>query len=443
MGKNNKLFLRYKYFNNHKKYINKKVPTFNKPIVFKPAGSFNSKIFSESIFDNKSPPLLPPPPPLTKDSGTNTDNNDKKKSLDFFKLMTPLKSIFTIEPPPGLTPEKNIIEERIEKRKELEKLPYEILDCKIENIGDLIAIGKDYENKYKEVKKNFNLDTKVLNSLVEPLTKLNNLIGLQNVKNQIFEQLIFYLQNLDSKNYDMLHTVIEGEPGIGKTELAKILASIYKNMGVLSKGTFKSVKRADLIGGYLGQTSIKTKKVLDDAKGGVLFIDEAYSLGNKEGKDSYSKECIDALTAFLSEEREDCVVIIAGYKDDLQKCFFSYNSGLERRFNWRFSLEKYSAKELRDIFVKIVRDYDWDIKSEKDIPTKFFEKNRESFKFNGGDMETLFQKCKMAHSIRVLKFDRSEKKILDKNDLDKGYKLFMNGKNVDKSNEDIIKSMYL
>ena len=131
MGKNNKLFLRYKYFNNHKKYINKKVPTFNKPIVFKPAGSFNSKIFSESIFDNKSPPLLPPPPPLTKDSGTNTDNNDKKKSLDFFKLMTPLKSIFTIEPPPGLTPEKNIIEERIEKRKELEKLPYEILDCKI------------------------------------------------------------------------------------------------------------------------------------------------------------------------------------------------------------------------------------------------------------------------------------------------------------------------
>ena len=178
------------------------------------------------------------------------------------------------------------------------------------------------KKKYKDIKKRFNLDTKILHKLVGPLQKLKNMIGLKQVKQQVFEQIIFYLQNLDDQNYDMLHTVIEGEPGTGKTELAKILGEIYTEMGILSKGTFTSVKRADLIGGYLGQTAMKTKKVLEEANGGVLFIDEAYSLGNQEGKDSYSKECIDTLTAFLTEEKEDFVLIIAGYKEDLKKCFF-------------------------------------------------------------------------------------------------------------------------
>ena len=112
----------------------------------------------------------------------------------------------------------------------------------------------------------------------------------------------------------MLHCVIEGPPGVGKTEVAKILGQIYRKMGILTSDKFKSVKRSHLIGGYLGQTAIKTQKVLDECNGGVLFIDEAYSLGNSEGKDSYSKECIDTLTAHLSENKQNFICIIAGYK---------------------------------------------------------------------------------------------------------------------------------
>ena len=136
-------------------------------------------------------------------------------------------------------------------------------------------------------------------------------------------------------------------------------------MGVLSKGTFHSVKRSDLIGGFLGQTAIKTEKLLKKCIGGVLFIDEAYSLGNKEGKDMYSKECIDTLTAFLTEHSNNFICIIAGYKDSLEQCFFSYNRGLERRFPYRFSLKGYSPKELQQIFIKKVNGNDWSIEQNK------------------------------------------------------------------------------
>ena len=315
-----------------------------------------------------------------------------------------------------------------------ENMEFEILEENIESISDLINLGMLYETKYKDVKKIFSLDLKILNNMIEPLTELNNLIGLLKVKKQLFDQIIFYLQSLDNKNFDMLHTVIAGSPGTGKTELAKIISKIYNKMGILSKGTFNSVKRSDLIGGYLGQTAIKTQKVLDEAKGGVLFIDEAYSLGNKEGKDSFSKECIDTLTAFLTEEKEDFICIIAGYNDDLDKCFFAHNSGLKRRFNWKFTIDKYNPNDLRSIFIKKIYDYQWEIKSEEDISIDLFENNRDLFEFNGGDMETLFQKCKMSHSLRVLKSHPSEKKIINKLDLIKGLETFKDIKDIKKDN---------
>merc|ERR1711991_1200935 len=105
-------------------------------------------------------------------------------------------------------------------------------------------------------------------------------------------------------NDDMLHTVITGPPGVGKTELGRILGHIYKGMGVLKKGHLKIVKRSDLIGKYLGHTAAKTQDVIDECSGGVMFIDEAYSLCNKEGRDSFSKECIDTLNQNLTERRD-------------------------------------------------------------------------------------------------------------------------------------------
>ena len=366
----------------------------------------------------------------TKSFGTSTDDDNNEAKFDFSKLFSrfgkPKESTF------GSSLYNSI---KSDEEEDDSDYTLEYVDEKLDCLDDLIDLGKKYEDKYKKEKTKYNIQIKTLSKLVEPLTKLKNLIGLETVKKQVYELVIYYLQKLDNKNKDMLHTVIEGPPGVGKTELAKILASVFKSMGILSKGTFKVAKRNDFVGGYLGQTTIKTQKLLDSCKGGVLFIDEAYSLGNNEGRDSYSKECIDAITAFLTEERSDFICIIAGYKESLEKCFFNYNAGLERRFPYRFKLDKYSPEDLRSIFLKIVKDNDWSIESDKEVPVKFFEKNIKYFKFNGGDMETLFHKCKIAHSKRMLYCKVELRKIINNQDLTEGMKLFLENDDVKKRNE--------
>jgi SpoVK/Ycf46/Vps4 family AAA+-type ATPase len=255
----------------------------------------------------------------------------------------------------------------------------------------------------------------------------------------------------------MLHTVIQGPPGVGKTLLGRLLGEIYYNLGVIKgnkdkkkrkkagdsneKFAFKIVKRSDLIGKYLGHTAAKTQQAIDEAEGGVLFIDEAYSLGNPEGRDSFSKECIDTINQNLSENKGKFLCIIAGYKESLDKCFFAYNEGLRRRFSFVYTIEPYIAKELREIFIKMVRDIKWDIVSETDIGLDFFEKNHSCFKFYGGDMETLLFNCKLEHSKRT--FGTAEpKKKFNREDLDNGFKVFLFNRKDSKGDGTVWKSMY-
>ena len=120
---------------------------------------------------------------------------------------------------------------------------------------------------------------------------------------------------------------IRDSPGTGKTEIAKIMGELFSNLGILKNKKFKKVTRSDLIAGYLGQTALKTRDVIKESLGGVLFIDEAYALGNQEKRDSFAKECIDTLCEALSDHKDNLMVIIAGYENDLNKCFFSYNKG--------------------------------------------------------------------------------------------------------------------
>ena len=286
------------------------------------------------------------------------------------------------------------------------------LDEPLENIEDFIRIGKNYFNgKYDVSFKKDNINVKTVSKLVEPLEKLTKMIGMNEIKKDIFELLLYQLQEFD-KSKDMLHTIIDGEPGVGKTELAKILAQIYHKMGYCKNKKVKFVKRSDLIGGYLGQTAIKTQKVLNECKGGVLVIDEAYSLGNKEGRDSYAKECIDTLTAFLSESPET-IVFMMGYKEALEECLFAHNKGLERRFTYRFSIHKYKPEELKLILFKIIEGEGWKIENKEEIPDTFFIENEKYFPFNGGDMLNLFTKCKFTHSLRY--FNLCKKATIEKN----------------------------
>ncbi len=252
--------------------------------------------------------------------------------------------------------------------------------------------------------------------------------------------ILYYSLKLDNKNHDLLHTVIEGEPGTGKTELAEKLAKIYLKMGVLKKDVFKKVKRSDLVAGYLGQTAIKTEKILEECRGGVLFIDEAYSLGNpdgKDGKDSFSKECIDMINQWLTENKSEFICVIAGYSEDLTKSFFSYNAGLERRFPIRFRIESYSDEELGKIFIKKIKEFEWDIDCEK-LP-QIIKSNRKYFKFNGGDMEILFTKSKIAHSKNLLKTENKKKKTLTEKDILDGIKIFLENPDIKKREDENIK----
>jgi DNA replication protein DnaC len=330
-------------------------------------------------------------------------------------------------------------EEEVFSDEELETL---YLDEKLENIEDFIRIGKNYfDGKYDNGFKKYNINVKTVSKLVEPLEKLNRMIGMNEIKKDVFELLLYQLQEFD-KSKDMLHTIIDGEPGVGKTELAKILAQIYHKMGYCKNKKVKFVKRSDLIGGYLGQTAIKTQKVLNDCKGGVLVIDEAYSLGNKEGRDSYAKECIDTLTAFLSESPET-IVFMMGYKESLEECLFAHNKGLERRFTYRFSIHKYKPEELKLILFKIIEGEGWNIENKEEIPDTFFIENEKYFPFNGGDMLNLFTKCKFTHSLRYFNLCKKAtqeknyenlKKSINFEDIQNAFKLLLKDENFERRN---------
>ena len=321
----------------------------------------------------------------------------------------------------------------------------EYLNEKLECIDDFIRIGNNYkEGKYdRKIFTKFNINVRILSKLVEPLENLVKMIGMDEIKKDIFELLLYQLQEFDNSK-DMLHTIIDGEPGVGKTELAKILAKIYHKMGYCKNKTVKFVKRSDLIGGYLGQTAIKTQKVLDECKGGVLVIDEAYSLGNAEGRDSYSKECIDTLTAFLSESPET-IVFMMGYKEALEECLFSHNKGLERRFTYRFSIKKYKPEELKLILFKIIEKENWNIENKEEIPDSFFIENEKYFQFNGGDMLNLFTKCKFTHSLRFFNLCKTatkeknfndKKKCINFEDIRNAFKLLLKDEKFKKRNDE-------
>ena len=215
---------------------------------------------------------------------------------------------------------------------------------------------------------------------------------------------------------------------------------MYSKIGVLNSNTFVKVTRQDLIAGYLGQTAIKTAKVLEEAKGGVLFIDEAYSLANFEKEDSFSKECLDTLCEGLSNYKNDLMVIIAGYEDELNNTFFRTNKGLESRFIWRFTMEPYNPKELMEIYIKIVKDNEWTLKEDA-LSVEWFKQNIKKFTSYGRDMEQLFTYTKICHSRRI--YGKNEqKKNIDKLDIQNGFKMFIDNRKEEKINVSIMHSLY-
>ena len=242
------------------------------------------------------------------------------------------------------------------------------------------------------------------------LDELNALVGLSAVKDDVNLLIHTITINEERKKMNLSvphfskHLVFYGNPGTGKTTVARIIANLYKELGVISKGQFVETDRSGLVAGYVGQTAIKTKELIDSAMGGVLFIDEAYTLAPEGAGQDFGQEAIDTLLKAMEDNRDDFVVIVAGYPD-LMSRFINSNPGLNSRFNKYLYFNDYNAEELEKIFVLMCDKYQYvlDDKLKEQLPD-FFKAmvltKPDNFA-NAREVRNIFEKAVQRQSSRL------------------------------------------
>lgn len=257
--------------------------------------------------------------------------------------------------------------------------------------------------------------------LEEVLVELDSLCGLDQVKKDVKSliNLVKVRKLREEAGLPVppmsLHLVFMGNPGTGKTTVARLLAKIYHAIGVLSKGQLVEVDRSGLVAGFVGQTAIKTQEAVQKALGGVLFIDEAYALVNQENGNDFGHEAIEVLLKNMEDHRDDLIVIVAGYTNLMEK-FIHSNPGLESRFNKYFFFEDYEAGQLMEIFRSMCKKNGYILSQEaqkwaEEDFQDLYENRDENFG-NARDVRNLFEKAVARHSDRVARLETPTKEQL-------------------------------
>ena len=242
------------------------------------------------------------------------------------------------------------------------------------------------------------------------LAELDSYIGLGVVKEEVHNlinmvQVYKLREQHDLPTTDMsLHMVFTGNPGTGKTMMARMMARIYRSLGILSKGQLVEVDRSGLVAGYVGQTALKTQKVIEKAMGGVLFVDEAYALNGRSEND-FGQEAIDTILKAMEDHRDDLVVIVAGYTELMDK-FIHSNPGLESRFNRFLLFEDYSTDEMFDIFkMRCGKGYVLSPEAEPLVRDYIAEESADSSFGNARGVRNIFEHILVAQNNRLAKME--------------------------------------
>lgn len=308
-----------------------------------------------------------------------------------------------------------------------------------------------------------------MSHFLQTLRELDDLAEMDGVKEAVVRQIQFLLVNGTAEGH-MLHSVIYGEPGTGKTTVACLLARLWSTMGIVKKKilptdelaasrlnavakvaikcqelvkepdlkrlrtsidtivqysvpspdiysgaepVFVTANRANMIGKYVGHTAPKVKALIEQARGGVFFLDEAYSLDSGHGAkgDSFGNEALTVINEAMSSMQNEVIFIFAGYKDLMEQTIFTTQPGLRRRCTWTFDITAYSPRGLAHIFRKQLCQNQWQIEEDVDL-VQFFTANRNSFRYQGGDTERLTFQVKLAYAAAKFNSDLAHDRVI-------------------------------